>query len=97
MAQNDAYGYGRPSAFSDSQPQTENTVFSPRLVESMNSIPRVRSADCILTEKNLHISGPGWFKSMLFKSQLNVVVLKVLNPMHFSRDSKIECPILHRP
>lgn len=30
---------------------------------------RVWSTNCIFTEKNKHVRGPGWFKPMLFKGQ----------------------------
>ena len=51
----------------DSQPWIKNTVFNPRLVESVSV--RIQRAECIFIEKNLYVSGAMQFKS-IFKNQL---------------------------
>lgn len=61
----------QPLASTDSQPQMEDTVFDPQLVESADTKPTWtwRANSCSL-KKYPHIDGPVQFKLELLNSQL---------------------------
>ena len=60
--------YSQPPTSADSQTWTGHIIFSQHFVKSEDVTPV--EDPLYLLEKNLHVSGPLWFKAMLFKDQL---------------------------